>query len=231
MSKEKAIELRKQGLTYQQIADKIDVSVDWCKRSLKGVKRDKDLITEACLDELILKATKPEGITVYEANAIIFRHHKDTQLTKDQVKDLRRKASNKNKDCLFRPPWVDATAPTESYKSMLAYTTHLLDEVDNVVRWYCESYPSVNEHSVRYEILKHLYPKISPEPLTGRMMRNEVVVETLEGRNITEVGVEEERSEETSDYIITQTDLHLTDKDLLEEYKMTEEQLDKIWKV
>lgn len=228
--KEQAIELRKQGRTYQQISDQLGVSVDWCKRQLKGVKKEKDLITEACLDELILKATRPEGVTVYEANAIIFKHHKDNQLSKDQIKDMRRKASNKNKDCLFRPPWVDALAPTQSYKSMLAYITHMLDELDNIVRWYCEEHPTVNSGSVRYEILKHLYPKISPEPLTGRMMRNENVVETLSSRNITYISKGEELDGDTSDHILTQTDLYITDKDLLEEYIITEEQLDNIWK-
>jgi DNA-binding Lrp family transcriptional regulator len=217
-------------MKYKEISEQLGVSVDWCKRNLKSVKKDSDIITEACVNELVSKATKPEGLTVYEANAIIFKHHKEKQLSKDQIRNIRDKAIDKNSDCIFRPPWVDATAPTKSYKSMLAYTSHMVDEMDNVVRWYCESHPTVNPHSVRYEILKHLFPKISGEPLTGRMMRNEVMVELLENRSITKVTKEDELCMDT-DKTTTQTDLHLTDKDLIGEVSIESDVLDSIWKV
>jgi len=227
---EKAIELRKQGMKYKEISEQLGVSLDWCKRNLKSVKKDSDVLIEACVNELVSKATKPEGLTVYEANAIIFKHHKEKQLSKDQIRSIRDKASNQNSDCVFRPPWVDATAPTKSYKSMMAYTSYMVDEMDNVVRWYCESHHTVNPHSVRYEILKHLFPKISGEPLTGRIMRNEVMVELLESRNIKQVVKDDELCIDT-DKTTTQTDLHIRDKDLIGEVIIEDAVLDDIWKV
>lgn len=226
--KQRAVELRKKGLTYQQIVDELGVTLDWCKKNMKGVKKDSQLVTEACLQELVAEATRPEGITVYEANAIIFKHHKDRQLNKDQIRGIRDKAKDVNNECLFRPPWVDATAPTKSYKTMIAYTTHLLDELEAIVDSYCEEHPSVNRGSVKYEILKHLYPKISGEPLSGRMMRNENVVEILEDRKINYVLTGDELEIDTMK-TDTQVDIGVKDSDLVDGVLLTDAELDQIW--
>lgn len=132
--------------------------------------------------------------------------------------------------CLFRPAWVDATKPTESYKSMLAYADHLIDELDNVTRWYCDTYPTVNKGAVRYELMKHLFPKISGEPLTGRIMRSEVLVELLENRNIQAVQVGEELTLDSEDSANTQTDLQIKEKDLDGYVYVSDSELDSIWK-
>lgn len=91
--KQRAIELRRKGLTYQEISSALDgaVSVDWCKRNLKGIQKEK--VSDACVLELIEKATRPEGMTVYEANAVMFKHNKEKALSRDQMKNIRKKAS------------------------------------------------------------------------------------------------------------------------------------------
>ena len=101
--KEKAVRLRQQGLTYPEISSSLNgaVSVDWCKRNLKGVlKSEQD---DECLNELIRLATRPEGVSVYEANGVIMKYNKDRKLSKDQIRYIRNKAKSKNCDCLFRP--------------------------------------------------------------------------------------------------------------------------------
>lgn len=40
VNKEEASALRKQGLTYKQIAETIGCSLDWCKKNLKHVEVD-----------------------------------------------------------------------------------------------------------------------------------------------------------------------------------------------
>ena len=117
--KDQAVMLRQQGHTYSEISQLLNgaVSVDWCKRNLKEVKKEK--LSDACIDELVLKATRPEGVTVYEANSIIFKHNKDKSLSKDQIKNIRKKASTTDSDCLFRPAWVEPTAPAQSYKTLI----------------------------------------------------------------------------------------------------------------
>ena len=75
--KEKAIELRQQGLTYREISQLLNgaVSVDQCKRWLKGVCKSKP--NDACVEELVALGSRPEGITEYEATGIIFKYHPD----------------------------------------------------------------------------------------------------------------------------------------------------------
>lgn len=226
--KERALELRKKGLTYKQISSALDgaISVDWCKRNLKAVQKEK--ITDACIEELIKEATKPEGISVYEANAIIYKHNQHKALSKDAVSNLRKKAKRTNEDCVFRPAWLDPIKPQESYKTMFAYIHHLIDEVENVVRWYCDTYPLTNPSAVRYELTKYVFPKISGETLAGRTMRTEDIVETLASRNIQEVSVMTEKVVDVQE-VKTDTDLYVTDADLLESVYITEEEMNEIW--
>lgn len=226
--KERALELRKKGLTYKEISSALDgaVSVDWCKRNLKSVQKEK--ITDACIQELIKEATKPEGISVYEANAIIYKHNQNKALSKDAVSNLRKKAKRTNEDCVFRPAWLDPVKPQDSYKTMFAYIDHLINEVENVVRWYCDTYPLTNPSAVRYELTKYLFPKISGETLAGRTMRTEDIVETLASRNIQEVSVMTEKVVDVQE-VKTDTDLYVTDADLLESVYITEEEMNEIW--
>ncbi len=226
--KQKAEDLRRKGLTYKEISSALDgaVSVDWCKRNLKAVQKEK--ITDACIEELIKEATKPEGISVYEANAIIYKHNQHKALSKDAVSNLRKKAKRTNEDCVFRPAWLDPVKPQESYKTMFAYIDHLINEVENVVRWYCDTYPLTNPSAVRYELTKYLFPKISGETLAGRTMRTEDIVETLASRNIQEVSVMTEKVVDVQE-VKTDTDLYVTDADLLESVYITEEEMNEIW--
>jgi len=226
--KERALELRKKGLTYKEISSALDgaVSVDWCKRNLKAVQKEK--ITDACIEELIKEATKPEGISVYEANAIIYKRNQNKALSKDAVSNLRKKAKRTNEDCVFRPAWLDPVKPQDSYKTMFAYIDHLINEVENVVRWYCDTYPLTNPSAVRYELTKYLFPKISGETLAGRTMRTEDIVETLASRNIQEVSVMTEKAVDVQE-VKTDTDLYVTDADLLESVYITEEEMNEIW--
>lgn len=180
--KEQATLLRKKGLTYQQISSALNgaVSVDWCKKKLKGVlKPEQD---DACLNELIQLATRPEGVSVYEANGVIMKHNKDKQLTKDQIRYIRTKAKAKNPDCLFRPDWVSTTNPQDSYKAFCAYVLHMQDEVDNLVRWYCETFPDTKESSVKYELLEYLKPTKDGVSLKSRIDRAELLTEEMQKR-------------------------------------------------
>lgn len=40
IDKELANKLRKQGLTYKQVANTVGCSVEWCKKNLVGVKQE-----------------------------------------------------------------------------------------------------------------------------------------------------------------------------------------------
>ena len=183
--KAEAIRLRQLGHTYKEISQLLNgaVSVDWCKKNLKQVKTPvvKD---DQCLLDVIELAIRPEGVSVYEANGIIIRHSKaaGVDVSKEQMRQIRDKAKTRNTECLFRPAWVSTEKPTESYKAFCSYLLHLQDEMDNIIRWYCDSFPEAQQSSVRYEILEYLKPTKDGESLSRRISRTEKLCEQMEER-------------------------------------------------
>ena len=179
--KEKAIELRKKGMTYKQIAGALNgaVSVDWCKKNLKGVTRAQK--KDECLEELIALGIRPCGITEYEANKIIFKYHDNA--TKDKLRYIKDKAKEMEPKCLIHSGWIDPMMPRDSHKAMNAFVLHLMDHVEELVEDYRELYPNTNEWAVKHEMLKLAFSsKISPESLGTRIFRNEKLAEALEDR-------------------------------------------------
>ena len=180
-----AVRLRQLGHTYKEISQLLDgaVSVDWGKKNLKQVKTPavKD---DQCLLDVIELAIRPEGVSVYEANGIIIKHSKAAgmDVSKDQMRQIRDKAKTRNPECLFRPAWVSTEKPTESYKAFCTYLLHLQDEMDNIIRWYCDSFPEAQQSSVRYEILEYLKPTKDGESLNRRISRTEKLCEQMEER-------------------------------------------------
>lgn len=181
--KERAESLRKQGLTYKQIVSALDgaVSVDWCKRNLKASNTSKGDDNSKCVAEIIALGERPEGVTQYEANGIIFKHFPNANDNK--VRYIKEKAKTLSTNCIIHTGWIDHMKPNESHKAMNAFALHLMDQVDLMVEDYKEMYPNSNKWSVRYEMLKLAFSKqISPEALTSRVYNNELLAEKMETR-------------------------------------------------
>jgi hypothetical protein len=184
---EKQIEaesLRKQGLTYKQIVSALDgaVSIDWCKRNLKGsagVTRER--INPECVDEIIKLGERPQGIMHYEANAVILTYYPQANDYKQRY--IREKAKSQSNNCIIHYGWIDYMKPNESHKAINAFALHLMDQVDSMVDDYMFSYPNANKWSVRYEMLKLAFDKaISQESLRSRVYTNELLAERMETR-------------------------------------------------
>lgn len=176
--KEQAVLLRQQGMTYAEISSSLDgaVSVDWCKKNLKGVTKTK--ASDKCAEEIIALGSRPSGITEYEATGIIFKHHANA--SKDKIRYIKDKAKE-NKDCIIHSGWIDTMKPNQSHKSMNAIVLHLMDQVDLLVEDYTEMYPSTNKWAVRHEMLKLAFSNKMPgEPLSSRLLKNEMLAERLE---------------------------------------------------
>lgn len=183
MNDERVVEartLRQQGKTYKQIAEETGLSVDWCKKNLKTVPKGE--VEDTCLDELIRLATRPEGVSVYEANGVIMKNNTGKNLSKDQLRYIRTKAKVKDPNSLFRPDWVSTQTPIESFKAFTAYVMHMQDEIDNLVRWYCDSFPDTNPYSVKWELLAYLRPDKDGISLSRRISNAEVITEVMEAR-------------------------------------------------
>ena len=180
--KQKALEYRQQGMTYPQIVSALNgaISVDQCKRWLKGVQKSKP--NNECIEELITLGSRPEGVTEYEATGIIFKHYPEA--SKDKIRYIKSKAKE-DKQCIIHSGWIDTMKPTQSRESMNSFVLHLMDHVDLLVEDYLELYPTTNKWSVRHEMLKLAFSnKISGEPLSSRLYKNELLAELLEERLI-----------------------------------------------
>lgn len=181
--KEQAQSLRKQGLTYKQIVSALDgaISVDWCKRNLKSKSITKGDDNSQCVAEIISLGERPEGITQYEANGIIYKHFPNANDNK--LRYIKDKAKTISESCIIHTGWIDYMKPNESHKAMNAFALHLMDQVDLMVEDYTEMYPNSNKWAVRYEMLKLAFSKqISPESINSRVYGNEVLAEKMETR-------------------------------------------------
>lgn len=182
--KEKAESLRKQGMTYKQIVEKLDgaISVDWCKRNLKGVEGNtRERIDPKCVDEIVLLGERPQGVLYYEANAVIMKYYPEANDYK--LRYVRGKAKAQSNNCIIHNGWIDHMKPNESHKAINAFALHLMDELDSMVEDYMFSYPNATKWSVRYEMLKlALDQSISKESLNNRVYTNELLAETMETR-------------------------------------------------
>lgn len=179
-----AVILRRQGLTYKAISEKLQgvVSVDWAKRNLKGIKPTSSTVdSDPCIQELIQLATRPEGCTEYEARGVIFKYNEVAN--SGRISYLKRRAKQKNQACLFRPDWIDVEQPSLSHRAINAYALHLQEEVERMVEEYVAKFKTSSPEAVKYELLKLSHSDIiSKEPLSVRIQRNEVVAEELESR-------------------------------------------------
>lgn len=177
---QEAEDLRRQGYTYKEIVQLLDgaVSIDWCKRNLKGLKQKED--NTICIQEIKELAIRPEGVSEYEATGVVYKHFENASVNK--VRYIKRMIK-KDPTCLIRPDWMDTHHPTESFKSIMALSVHLADEISCLVEDFMGRYHRANPWSVKHEILKLAFSdKVSVEPLTNRIRRNEVLIETLEER-------------------------------------------------
>lgn len=178
--KDKALALRKEGHSYREISNLLDnqISIDQCKRLLKGVERPKQ--TDACVAEIIELGRRPSGVTDYEATGVVYKHHEDAN--KNKVRYLKDKAKEVP-EVVIHSGWIDHTKPNMSHRAINAFAIHIADYLEQMVDDYMIEYPNTNKWAVRHEMLKLAFSdKISPEPLSGRVYKNELLAEMLEDR-------------------------------------------------
>lgn len=183
--KQKARDLRSQGLTYKQIVEALDgaVSIDWCKRQLKGSSHKSNDDNTACIQEVITLGKRPEGVTHYEANGVIYKHFPNANEYK--LRYIKDRAKIKGEDVIVHTGWIDHMKPNESHKAMNAFVLHLMDQVDLMVEDYIELFPNANKWSVRHEMLTLAFSdKISNISLNNRIYTNELVAERMEDRTL-----------------------------------------------
>jgi len=138
IDKQKALDLRMQGKTYQEIADELGCSLDWCKRNLKGVKR-KD-ISEDDYSSLVSKGRSFDCITKNEIISKVkapmstnkAEYNKGLMLATGRV----RRKLVKEDDVIVRQAWIHPARARFSYNNMLGFINCLNDTLDEYVRMH-----------------------------------------------------------------------------------------------
>ena len=154
IDKQQAITLRQQGCTYNEIANTIGCSVDWCKRNLKEVKKntnEADILTD-CLH----KATSKIGITNTEIQSIIRQHMLELK-TYAQIEPIYKRMKRKiqqNKQAIIRPVWMIPDKAQQCFDSLLISVNNLdarIDDEVNMIRMELQLDKSYSK-SIKYAL-------------------------------------------------------------------------------
>lgn len=128
VDKIKAIELRKQGLSYKKIAEELGCSVHWCKKYLCDVQKDEQKyeLIEKCIKQSLTN----EGITSSEILNIMLTPE-DKQLSSTELKKVKQNKLNsvktkiKEHNGVVRPAWMVPELADESLQEVLRIVNDL----------------------------------------------------------------------------------------------------------
>lgn len=180
--KEQAVALRKQGLTYVQISSTLNgaLSVDWCKRNLKGIKAvDKYTLL---YEQALALSKRQEGVTDKELTDIAFKVLgivEKGDITRLKAKIKRKKSDDEN-SVLVRPAWMSPTTPAKSLVMMNELSHELYENIQHLVDRYIEQYPDTDRKKALQEMVYLSNGWALKESLERRMERNYRTVERIE---------------------------------------------------
>lgn len=168
-----AVSLREEGKSYKEIVElcsEIDpdksVSLDWCKKNLKSVKKQKlspELAAEAtCLEQITKLAVLPKGISSAECKLIIKHNHKLTEAEEifKLYKKYKAKILASVPNAFFRPSCLQPNQAKQSFKKIISSGNYIYDIVADYVSDICQQYPEVYSHAVRRELASIIFPEL-----------------------------------------------------------------------
>jgi hypothetical protein len=189
VDKELAQKLKEQGMSYPEISSEVGCSVDWCKKNLKDIiknKQEKEVVKEA-----VLKAKSKRGVTVSELKDLVktiytYENTKEYKDIEDKAVRRFKVAINKHTDTTVRPYWMCPENATLSFNLVLSavdcLTLRMNDEVENIRKVL--DYDGSYDMSIRYSIIKMLLgSNLTPEGLGNHCEQLMDIVQSLEGKN------------------------------------------------
>ena len=125
IDKEKAVALKEQGKTYIEIATELGCSVDWCKRNLKEVVKNKE--GKEMLEKYILQSKSKQAITSGQIKKMLLEDFaSDLEALSDaekedfissKTKSIKRKITEAGG--VVRPLWMHPKHSKESFQRVL----------------------------------------------------------------------------------------------------------------
>lgn len=188
VDKVRAEELRNAGMSYDEISQELGCSVAWCKKNLKGVKKDK--VRGDIIETIRLKGRSASGITRGEINvlinaAFVGMSKDDKKLEYEKLTDAARR---NRKDVIIRPYWMIPTNPRGCTNTMMDMAQELYETMHVLAKKYRhfhnldESY----QNSIAYGL--HMltsgeYNSMMPQGLNKKGTQMDVMCSLLEERN------------------------------------------------
>lgn len=176
--KDEALKLREEGKTYKDISEALGVSVDWCKRNLKGTKKDHP--DKPLIQALVRISTRSGGCTDKEAIAMMFKHYNDHRGgTKPNIYEIKKAVRKVAPDAIFIPSWMSMENPHSSFETLITEVNSLYEHVEDRIQEFISKYSDVDPNSLRRELCYLLFPFSSTESVTSRLERFESLLQSL----------------------------------------------------
>ena len=133
VDKNKATTLKEQGKTYVEIAVELGCSVDWCKRNLKEVVKNKE--GKEMIEKYILQSKSKQAITSGQIKKMLlddFASEIETMSEKEVEDFLKAKTTAMKRKIneaggIVRPQWMHPEYSRQSFRRVL----DLVDEFDS----------------------------------------------------------------------------------------------------
>lgn len=160
-TKEFATELREQGLSYADIAAQTGYSLDWCKKNLNTVQKNKQ--EKVALAEAIKRAQSQDAITNGEIKYLVRGVYpvdgtKQQEETEKKAINRFKAAINRADGTLTRPYWMQPEDARMSFKLVLGAVDiiqqHMTDVVTDIRKQL--DLDMTYDNSLRYAIIKML---------------------------------------------------------------------------
>lgn len=187
--KQQAAELRAAGQTYQQIAESTGYSVDWCKKNLKDVEKNKD--EKEAIKQAVKIAQSVTGITVAEIKYLVRSIYpqdgtKESQDMEDKAIKRFKAAIKKQPNTLIRPYWMQPEDARISFNMLMSSVDNVMISLSEQVYYFRRelNLDATYDLSIRYAIIKLLYGSgLTPEGVETHCDRLNDIVLMLEERN------------------------------------------------
>jgi hypothetical protein len=181
--------LREQGMGYAEIAQQTGCSIDWCKRNLKGVSKNKS--EKEAIKQCVSLAQSKDGITNGEIKSLVrsvypFEDSKEYEIMEKKAITRFKSVINKSENTVVRPYWMQPRNANLSFRLVLSsvdiISQRMNDEVDNIRKIL--NLDIRYDSSVRYAIIKMLMGSgLAHEGVANHCEHLESVSCKLEERN------------------------------------------------
>lgn len=189
IDKARAIWLKECGNTNKQIAEELGCSVDWCKRNLVGVQKNKP--EKSAIQQAIKLAQSQDGITNVEIINLIRsvypkQEGKEYEVMESKAIARFKDAINKADNTIIRPYWIQPDNAKLSFDLVLAAVDNMSERMNDEIDWIRKKLDlsAKVDPSLRFAIIKMLMGStLAREGIENHCNYLADIVTRLEDRN------------------------------------------------